>query len=101
MVLRGKSTHTVANWLRHEGLRGREDTGGPELPGLLNALVCFGFVFACRLLAFSDPFLIFCFPVNSKIELNCKLEVDLLLFLALKGEVGAHFGQLPALSVHF
>lgn len=45
----------------------------------------------CRPL--SNPFLIFCFPVNFKIELNCKLEFDPLLFLALKEEVWDHFGS--------
>lgn len=41
----------------------------------------------------SNPFLIFYFPANFKIALNCKLEVDLLLFLALKEEVWAYFGS--------
>lgn len=56
----------------------------------------FLFVFKCWPL--STPLLIFCFPVNSKIDLNCKLEVDLLLFLALQEEAWAYFDcSLPFL----
>lgn len=41
----------------------------------------------------SNPFLIFCFPVNFKIELNCKLDIALLLFRAPKEEAWPHLGR--------
>lgn len=81
----------------HEaGLRGRPDPGDPGCEDFRLLWPEAGLSVSSsspNRWPLSDPFLIFCFPVNFKIELNCKLEFDPLLFLALKKEVWARLGS--------
>lgn len=85
----------VADLLVHAGtLSHCRDTADNWDLGFLGSRVCILVSLLSQRWPVSNPVLIFCFPVNSKIDLNYKLGIDLLLFLALKEEVRAHFGCL-------